>query len=143
MCFRYIETLYYLTNIPFQLLLLPAHLRIFSMWLCTFVPPRHVFPLSVFRMAKSFKIFSSLSCRDSFSVLFPSFKMHVPFPQSGMIFFITHTVFLLFTHFQMRQVLFRQNRWQQNQRVVCLLSQSLPTQRIVEWLFLVQSKRIG
>lgn len=42
---------------------------------------------------------------------------------------------LFFTYFQMRQVLFRQDIWQQNQWVIFSWSQSLLTQRMVEYVF--------
>lgn len=84
----------------------------------------------MFRMSKCFMIFSSGSYRDSFAVIFCSFKFFVSFPHSAMMF--SELVFWVCLLFQVKQVFFPQNIRQQNHWVVFPWSQSLPTQRMVE-----------
>lgn len=65
--------------------IMPASQRVVQITWCFYIF-KACFSCTMFRMSKSFKIFSSGSCRNSFAVIFCSFKFYVSFPHSAVLF---------------------------------------------------------
>lgn len=95
---------------PFLILpITPSSQNVVHMPLCFCILKVCLLPPVMFRMSKSFVTFSSESCRDSFALIFCSFKFFVSFPLS---FHGSCPEFVFY--FQVKQVFFLQNIRQQN-----------------------------